>query len=158
MNQHFSTAHSNVTAKFGIRTAVIVGTKGVDGAAAGEEDRRGSGLRPRAPHRGREGGGRRRAYERRGFAVSVMLQALADTDGTAGASSTAADARIGRSSASARLMRTLAEEGVDTRTVQRSDAPTTLSQIGVDARGVDVCDVDARRGDRADRIACATLW
>lgn len=35
-----------------------------------------------------------------------------------------------------RLMRALAAEGVDTSTVQRSDAPTTLSLIGVDARGV----------------------
>lgn len=35
-----------------------------------------------------------------------------------------------------RLMRALAAEGVDTRTVQRSDAPTTLSLIGVDGRGV----------------------
>lgn len=35
-----------------------------------------------------------------------------------------------------RLMRALAAEGVDSSTVQRSDAPTTLSLIGVDARGV----------------------
>lgn len=35
-----------------------------------------------------------------------------------------------------RLMRALAAEGVDTSTVQRSDAPTTLSLVGVDARGV----------------------
>ena len=35
-----------------------------------------------------------------------------------------------------RLMRALAAEGVDTSTVQRSDAPTTLSLIGVDTRGV----------------------
>jgi fructokinase len=35
-----------------------------------------------------------------------------------------------------RLMRALTAEGVDTSTVQRSDAPTTLSLIGVDARGV----------------------
>ncbi len=35
-----------------------------------------------------------------------------------------------------RLMRALAAEGVDITTVQRSDAPTTLSLIGVDARGV----------------------
>lgn len=35
-----------------------------------------------------------------------------------------------------RLMRTLREEGVDTSTVQRSEAPTTLSLIGLDARGV----------------------
>ena len=35
-----------------------------------------------------------------------------------------------------RLMRTLAEEGVGTRTVQRLDAPTTLSLVGLDAKGV----------------------
>ncbi len=35
-----------------------------------------------------------------------------------------------------RLMRALAAEGVHTATVQRSDAPTTLSLIGLDAKGV----------------------
>jgi len=35
-----------------------------------------------------------------------------------------------------RLMRALAAEGVHTATVQRSDAPTTLSLIGLDAQGV----------------------
>lgn len=35
-----------------------------------------------------------------------------------------------------RLMRALVAEGVDTSAVQRSDAPTTLSLVGVDARGV----------------------
>ena len=35
-----------------------------------------------------------------------------------------------------RLMRALLAEGVDASTVQRSDAPTTLSLIGVDAQGV----------------------
>lgn len=35
-----------------------------------------------------------------------------------------------------RLMRALTGEGVDTSAVQRSDAPTTLSLVGVDARGV----------------------
>lgn len=35
-----------------------------------------------------------------------------------------------------RLMRALVDEGVDTSTVQRSDAPTTISLVGVDARGV----------------------
>lgn len=35
-----------------------------------------------------------------------------------------------------RLMRALGAEGVDTSTVQRSDAPTTLSLVGLDARGV----------------------
>lgn len=35
-----------------------------------------------------------------------------------------------------RLMRALASEGVDTRAVARSEAPTTLSLIGLDAQGV----------------------
>jgi len=35
-----------------------------------------------------------------------------------------------------RLMRTLAEEGVGTASVQRSDAPITLSLVGLDAQGV----------------------
>jgi fructokinase len=35
-----------------------------------------------------------------------------------------------------RLMRALRAEGVDTSPVQRSDAPTTLSLVGVDAQGV----------------------
>ncbi len=35
-----------------------------------------------------------------------------------------------------RLMRTLLQEGVDTRAVARLDAPTTLSLIGLDAQGV----------------------
>ncbi|QTN22691.1 carbohydrate kinase [Rhizobacter sp. AJA081-3] len=35
-----------------------------------------------------------------------------------------------------RLMRALATEGVQTATVQRSDAPTTLSLIGLDPKGV----------------------
>ena len=35
-----------------------------------------------------------------------------------------------------RLMQALASEGVDTSTVQRSDAPTTLSLVGLDAQGV----------------------
>ncbi|MFT3953847.1 MAG: PfkB family carbohydrate kinase [Piscinibacter sp.] len=35
-----------------------------------------------------------------------------------------------------RLMKTLAAEGVNTSTVQRSAAPTTLSLIGLDAQGV----------------------
>lgn len=35
-----------------------------------------------------------------------------------------------------RLMRALATEGVQTATVQRSDAPTTLSLIGLDTQGV----------------------
>ena len=35
-----------------------------------------------------------------------------------------------------RLMRTLIDEGVDTRAVARTEAPTTLSLIGLDAHGV----------------------
>ena len=35
-----------------------------------------------------------------------------------------------------RLMRALADEGVDTGSVARSDAPTTLSLVGLDAQGV----------------------
>ena len=35
-----------------------------------------------------------------------------------------------------RLMRTLVDEGVDTQAVARTEAPTTLSLIGLDAQGV----------------------
>src|ERR1700712_4803087 len=35
-----------------------------------------------------------------------------------------------------RLMRTLADEGVDTQSIARTEAPTTLSLIGLDAHGV----------------------
>ena len=45
-------------------------------------------------------------------------------------------AQISRGFLGERLMRALAAEGVDTSTVQRSDAPTTLSLIGLDAAGV----------------------
>ncbi|MBX3604384.1 MAG: carbohydrate kinase [Piscinibacter sp.] len=44
--------------------------------------------------------------------------------------------QIGAGFLGERLMRTLREEGVDTSTVQRSEAPTTLSLIGLDAKGV----------------------
>lgn len=44
--------------------------------------------------------------------------------------------QVGRGFLGERLMRTLREEGVDTSTVQRSEAPTTLSLIGLDAKGV----------------------
>lgn len=44
--------------------------------------------------------------------------------------------QISRGFLGERLMRALQQEGVDTRTVQRSDAPTTLSLIGLDAQGV----------------------
>jgi fructokinase len=45
-------------------------------------------------------------------------------------------AAISRGFAGERLMRALADEGVDTRTVARNDAATTLSLIGLDAYGV----------------------
>jgi fructokinase len=44
--------------------------------------------------------------------------------------------QIGTGFLGERLMRTLREEGVNTSTVQRSEAPTTLSLIGLDAKGV----------------------
>ena len=44
--------------------------------------------------------------------------------------------QISRGFLGERLMRALQAEGVDTRTVQRSDAPTTLSLIGLDVQGV----------------------
>ncbi len=44
--------------------------------------------------------------------------------------------QISRGFLGERLMRALLAEGVDASTVQRSDAPTTLSLIGVDAQGV----------------------
>lgn len=44
--------------------------------------------------------------------------------------------QISRGFLGERLMRALRSEGVDTATVQRSDAPTTLSLVGVDAQGV----------------------
>ncbi len=44
--------------------------------------------------------------------------------------------QISRGFLGERLMRALAAEGVAASTVQRSDAPTTLSLIGVDAQGV----------------------
>lgn len=62
------------------------------------------------------------------FNVAVGLARLAQPVGLL--------SQVSRGFLGERLMRTLAEEGVDTRTVQRSDAPTTLSLIGVDARGV----------------------
>ncbi len=44
--------------------------------------------------------------------------------------------QISRGFLGERLMRALQAEGVHTRSVQRSDAPTTLSLIGLDAQGV----------------------
>jgi fructokinase len=43
---------------------------------------------------------------------------------------------IGTGFAGERLMQALADEGIDARAVARLDAPTTLSLIGLDARGV----------------------
>jgi fructokinase len=43
---------------------------------------------------------------------------------------------ISRGFVGERLMRALVAEGVDTSTVTRSDAPSTLSLVGLDARGV----------------------
>jgi fructokinase len=45
-------------------------------------------------------------------------------------------AGLSRDSAGERLLQALAAEGVDTRLVLRSDAPTTLSVVSVDAAGV----------------------
>ena len=45
-------------------------------------------------------------------------------------------AAISRGFLGERLMRALAEEGVDTSAVQRPDAPTTLGLVGLDAQGV----------------------
>ncbi len=42
---------------------------------------------------------------------------------------------IGRGFAGERLMRALIDEGVDTEAVARSEAPTTLSLVGLDAQG-----------------------
>jgi fructokinase len=43
---------------------------------------------------------------------------------------------IGTGFAGERLMRALADEGIDLRSVVRTEAPTTLSLVGLDARGV----------------------
>ena len=48
-----------------------------------------------------------------------------------------------------RLMRSLADEGIDTSCVQRTDAPTSICVIGLDARGVPAYDFYGERG--ADR-------
>jgi len=45
-------------------------------------------------------------------------------------------AAISRGFVGERLMRALAAEGVDTRTVARTDAPSTLGLVGLDERGV----------------------
>ena len=48
-----------------------------------------------------------------------------------------------------RLMRSLADEGIDTSCVQRAEAPTSICVIGLDARGVPAYDFYGERG--ADR-------
>jgi fructokinase len=48
-----------------------------------------------------------------------------------------------------RLMRSLADEGIDTSCVQRTSAPTSICIIGLDARGVPAYDFYGERG--ADR-------
>jgi fructokinase len=48
-----------------------------------------------------------------------------------------------------RLMRSLADEGIDTACVQRVDAPTSVCIVGLDARGVPAYDFYGERG--ADR-------
>ena len=62
------------------------------------------------------------------FNLAVGLARLGQPAGFFGAVSTGF--------AGERLMRALADEGVDTRSVARSDAPTTLSLVGLDAQGV----------------------
>ena len=55
-----------------------------------------------------------------------------------------------------RLMRSLADEGIDTSCVQRVDAPTSICIVGLDARGVPAYDFYGERGaDRA--LEAATL-
>ncbi len=54
-----------------------------------------------------------------------------------------------------RLMRSLADEGIDTSCVQRTDAPTSICVIGLDARGVPAYDFYGERG--ADRQLDASV-
>lgn len=62
------------------------------------------------------------------FNVALGLARLAQPVGFLGGVSTGF--------AGERLMQALADEGIDTRCVARTDAPTTLSLVGVDAQGV----------------------
>lgn len=62
------------------------------------------------------------------FNVALGLARLGQPVGFCGA--------IGTGFAGERLMRALADEGIDAAAVARIDAPTTLSLIGLDARGV----------------------
>jgi len=54
-----------------------------------------------------------------------------------------------------RLMRSLADEGIDRSLVQRVDAPTSICVIGLDARGVPAYDFYGERG--ADRQLTAAV-
>ncbi len=54
-----------------------------------------------------------------------------------------------------RLMRSLIDEGIDTSCVQRTDAPTSICVIGLDARGVPAYDFYGERG--ADRQLDASV-
>jgi fructokinase len=55
-----------------------------------------------------------------------------------------------------RLMRSLADEGIDTACVQRTSAPTSVCIVGLDARGVPAYDFYGERGaDRRLDVAAA---
>ena len=56
-----------------------------------------------------------------------------------------------------RLMRSLADEGVDTACVQRTAAPTSICIIGLDAHGVPAYDFYGERGADRQLDAAATL-
>jgi fructokinase len=56
-----------------------------------------------------------------------------------------------------RLMRSLADEGIDTSCVQRTSAPTSICVIGLDARGVPAYDFYGERGADRQLDASAAL-
>ncbi len=56
-----------------------------------------------------------------------------------------------------RLMRSLADEGIDTACVQRTDAPTSICVIGLDAHGVPAYDFYGERGADRQLDASAAL-
>jgi fructokinase len=56
-----------------------------------------------------------------------------------------------------RLMRSLADEGIDTSCVQRTSAPTSICVIGLDARGVPAYDFYGERGADRQLDASAVL-
>ena len=62
------------------------------------------------------------------FNVAIAIARLAQPVGVFGA--------LSNDFLGERLMRALAEEGVDTRAIVRAAAPTTLSLVGMDAAGV----------------------